>query len=194
MGWLTDCRSASIGAEIWAVAIRKITTRTTFDRIIAITNIAHRDTHERVWSQLDPARAMGAKTIAIRSSALRIRRLNQTISEAMIARLARKIVRIAPAPGEARVMVVIPPARRVILSPIWFMLVPAALTMPMLSWSVTCSAVASRVSATKEPRIDLASPSSARVMAAGSRRIMPPMTWSMKKASITKTAMPNMML
>ena len=74
------------------------------------------------------------------------------------------------------------------------MLVPAADTMPMQSWSVTWSAVASSVRATKEPRIDFASPRAARDRAAGSRRIMPPMTWSMKKPSITKTAMPNMML
>src|SRR5687768_15780906 len=101
MGWLTDSKSASIGADTWAVASRKITTSTTFDKIIASTNGAHLATHERVWSQLAPAKAMGAKTIAISSRALRIRRLNHTTSAPMIARLARKIVRIDPAPGAA---------------------------------------------------------------------------------------------
>ena len=79
-------------------------------------------------------------------------------------------------------------------SPICSMLVPAALTMPMQSWSVISSAVASRARATNDPRIDFANPSAALDNAAGSRRIMPPMTWSMKKPSITKTATPKRML
>ena len=87
-----------------------------------------------------------------------------------------------------------PAASTATLSPISFMLVPAALTMPMQSWSVISSAVPSSARATKEPRIDFASPSAALDSAAGSRRIMPPMTWSMKKPSITKTPTPNMML
>ncbi|MEI2811915.1 MAG: hypothetical protein V9F00_17520 [Nocardioides sp.] len=36
-------------------------------------------TQPRVWSQLDPASAMGAKTIAMSSSALRMRRLIHTM-------------------------------------------------------------------------------------------------------------------
>lgn len=79
-------------------------------------------------------------------------------------------------------------------SPICSMLVPAALTMPMQSWSVTSNAVARSARATKEPMIDLAKPRAARDRAAGSRRVMPPMTWSMKKPSMTKTATPNRML
>src|SRR3954462_14515282 len=41
IGSLTDWRAPSMGAETWAVASRKITTRTTFDTISAITNDAH---------------------------------------------------------------------------------------------------------------------------------------------------------
>ena len=125
---------------------------------------------------------------------MRISRLIQTIIAPMIARLARKIVRIAPAPGAARLMPPIPAASTAILSPISFMFVPAALTMPIQSWSVISSAAPRRVSATKDPRIDFANPSAALDSAAGSRRIMPPMTWSMKKPSITKMPTPNMML
>ena len=141
IGWLTDSRSASIGAETWAVASRKITTSTTFERISAITKVAHLLTQLRVWSQLDPASAIGAKTIAISSSALRISRLIHTTTAAPMARPARKIVRIAPAPGAAMLMAPSPAARRAIRSPISSMLVPAALTMPMQSWSVISSAV-----------------------------------------------------
>ncbi|MAY97664.1 MAG: hypothetical protein CMH84_14175 [Nocardioides sp.] len=176
------------------MASRKITTRTSFDRIIAITNVAQRLSHVLVWSQLAPARAIGAKTIAMRRSALRIRRLIQTTIAPMMARLARNMVRMAPAPGAPRLMAPSPAASTATLSPISFMLVPAALTMPMQSWSVISSAVASSASATNDPRIDFASPSAALDRAAGSRRIMPPMTWSMKKPSITKTPTPNMML
>ena len=80
------------------------------------------------------------------------------------------------------------------LSPISFMLVPAALTMPMHSWSVISSAVPRSARATNDPRIDFAIPSAALESAAGSRRIIPPMTWSTNKPNITKTATPNMML
>ena len=71
-----------------------------------------------------------------------MRRLIHTTIAPMMARLARKIVRIAPAPGAARLMVPSPAASTATLSPISFMLVPAALTMPMQSWSVISSAVA----------------------------------------------------
>src|SRR3954462_9999384 len=92
IGWLTDWRSVSIGAETCAVASRKITTRTTLETIIAITKVAHLLTQARVWSQLDPASAMGAKTTAISRSALRTSRLIQTITAAPVARPAMKIV------------------------------------------------------------------------------------------------------
>ena len=90
-----------MGAETCAVASRKITTRTTFETISAITNDAHLLTQPRVWSQLDPASAIGANTIAMSSSALRTSRLIHTITAAPMARPAMKMVRIAPAPGAA---------------------------------------------------------------------------------------------
>src|SRR4051795_12229163 len=92
IGWLTDSRSASMGAETWAVASRKITTRTTFERIIAITKVAQRLSQVRVWSQLDPAKAIGANTIAMSSRAFRMRRLIQTTIAPTMVMLARKIV------------------------------------------------------------------------------------------------------
>src|SRR4051795_13210270 len=82
IGSLTDWMSLSMGAETWAVASRKITTRTTFDKIRAITNDTHLLTQPRVWSQLDPARAIGANTIAMSRSALRMSRLIHTIAAA----------------------------------------------------------------------------------------------------------------
>src|SRR3546814_21116466 len=78
IGSLTDCRSASIGAETRAVASRKITTSTSLDKISAITKVTHLPTQPRVWSQEAPARAMGANTIATTSSALRTRRIIHT--------------------------------------------------------------------------------------------------------------------
>ena len=176
------------------MASRKITTRTTFERIKAITNVAHFPIQPRVWSHEAPAIAMGANTIAINNRALRTRRLIHTITAAPIAKPARKIVTIAAAPGATMLSPPRPPASSAIRSPICSIVVPAAWTIPMVSWSVTSSAVASNVIATNDPRIDLASPRAARDRAAGSRRIMPPMTWSMKKPSMTNTATPKRML
>src|SRR3954452_19098656 len=105
IGWLTDCRSASIGAETCAVASRKITTRTTLDTISAMTNCAHLLTQDLVWSQLDPASAMGAKTIAMSSNALRMSRLIHTIMAAPMAIPAMKMVMMALAPGAATLRV-----------------------------------------------------------------------------------------
>ena len=79
MGSETDWMSPSMGAETCAVASRKITTRTTFETMRAITNDAHLLTQPRVWSQLDPASATGANTIAMSSSALRTSRLIHTM-------------------------------------------------------------------------------------------------------------------
>ena len=133
IGSLTDWRSPSIGVETWAVARRKITTRTTFETIRAITNDAHLLTQPRVWSQVEPASAMGAKTIAMSNSALRMSRLTHTITAAPMARPAMNMVMMAPAPGAAMFSVSSPPASRAIRSPICSMLVPAALTIPMQS-------------------------------------------------------------
>src|SRR3546814_11756616 len=71
IGSLTDCRSASIGADTWAVARRKITTSTSLDKIRAITNVAHFPIQPRVWSHEAPAKAIGANTMATSRSALR---------------------------------------------------------------------------------------------------------------------------
>lgn len=95
----TPGRSASIGAETWAVASRKITTITTFETIKAMTKDAHLLSQPRVWSKLELASAMGAKTIAISSRALRTSKLIQTRIAAPMASPAMKIVTIAPAPG-----------------------------------------------------------------------------------------------
>ena len=101
IGSLIDARSSSIGAETWVIATRKITTSTSFDKIKAITNVAHFPNQPLVASHETPARAMGANTIATSSSALRIRSENHTIAAALMARPARKIVTIAPTPGAA---------------------------------------------------------------------------------------------
>ena len=100
------------------MASRKITTSTTLDTIIAITKVAHLPTQPRVWSQLDPASAMGAKTMAISSSALRTSRLIHTITAAPMARPATKIVTMAPAPGAATLRPPSPAASSAIRSPI----------------------------------------------------------------------------
>src|SRR3546814_20709945 len=102
IGSLTDCRSASIGADTWAVASRKITTSTSLDKISAITNVAHFPIQPRVWSHEAPARAMGANTMATNRRALRTSRLIPTLTAAMIAIPARTIVRIAAEPGALR--------------------------------------------------------------------------------------------
>src|SRR4051795_10867191 len=98
-GSLIDFRSASMGAETWAVASRKITTSTTLDRIRAITKPAHLPAQLRVWSQLDPDRAMGANTMATNRRALRIRRLIHTITAAPMASTEMKIVTMTATPG-----------------------------------------------------------------------------------------------
>lgn len=117
MGSLIDARSSSIGAETWVIATRKITTSTSFDRIKAITNVAHFPNHPLVASHENPARAIGANTIATSSSALRIRSENHTIAAALMARPARKIVTIAPTPGAAMLIPANPAASRVMRSP-----------------------------------------------------------------------------
>src|SRR5690625_3337024 len=107
-----DAKSRSIGAETWVTATRKITTSTSFEAIRAMTNAAHLVNHPLVASQDAPDRAMGANTIATNRSALRMRRLNQTIAAALIASPARKIVMIAPTPGAAILIPTSPAASR----------------------------------------------------------------------------------
>ena len=67
------------------MATRKITTSTSLERIRAITNVAHFPNHPLVASHENPARAIGANTIATNRSALRIRSENHTIAAALMA-------------------------------------------------------------------------------------------------------------
>src|SRR5690625_1588439 len=94
IGSAMDAKSRSMGAETWVIATRKITTSTSFEAIRAMTKAAHLVNHPLVASQLLPESAIGANTIATNRSALRMRRLNQTIAAALIASPARKIVMI----------------------------------------------------------------------------------------------------
>nr|BFF10406.1 hypothetical protein GCM10025699_17090 [Microbacterium flavescens] len=126
IGSLIDARSASMGADTWATATRKMTTRTSFDKISATTNAAHFPNHPFVVSHAAPARAIGPKTIATRRSALRIRSENHTMAAALIARPARKIVTIAPTPGVAILIAASPATRRAIRSPMPAMVLPVA--------------------------------------------------------------------
>jgi len=90
-------------------------------------------------------------TMAMSSSALRMRRLIHTIPAAPMASPAMRMVRIPPAPGAAMLIPTMPAVSRATRSPICCMLVPAALTISMQSWSVTSRAVARRARATNEP-------------------------------------------
>src|SRR3546814_14925310 len=75
IGSLTDCRSASIGAETWAVASRKITTSTSLAKISANTKVDHLPIQPRGWSHGAPARASGDNPIPTRSRDLVTHRL-----------------------------------------------------------------------------------------------------------------------
>ena len=105
MGSDRDFRSRLMGAATWVVAMRKITTITSFDAISATTNVAHFPNQPRDASQVRPASATGPNTIATSSKAFRMRRLNQRMKIAAIMRPARKIVSSAPAPPATEVMV-----------------------------------------------------------------------------------------
>src|SRR5690625_2655590 len=99
IGSAIDDRSRSIGALTWLIATRNTITITSFEKISASTKLAHFPNHPFVASHEDPDSAIGAITTATRMRALRTSRLNQTIAAAQIARNARKMVMIAPAPG-----------------------------------------------------------------------------------------------
>ena len=133
IGSLIEARSRSIGALTCSMATRKMTTSTSFEKIRAMTKAAHLANHPFAVSQVNPARAMGAKTIATSSSALRMSSENHTIAAPAMPRPARKIVTIAPTPGEAMLMVVSPTASRVIRSPMPSIVLPVACTTPMAS-------------------------------------------------------------
>ncbi|MPN25543.1 hypothetical protein SDC9_172955 [bioreactor metagenome] len=191
MGSVTADRSASIGVATWVIAMRKTTTRTSLETINATTKAAHLPIQERVTSHAAPANATGARTIATNSSALRIRRLNQTMATAQIMSPARKIVTIAPTPGALMLIAVRPAVSRAILSPMVPVVSPAAWTMPMESWSTISRAVAVRVMTRKEPSTALPAPSAALERAEGSRRMRPRMSWKQKKSRTMNTPMPN---
>ena len=96
MGSLMDARSSSMGAETCAIATRKMTTRTSLEKIRAITKAAHLANQPLVASHVAPASATGPNTMATSSSALRMSRETHTIAAALMARPARKMVMIAP--------------------------------------------------------------------------------------------------
>ncbi len=128
-----EARSASIGAETCPIATRKITTRTSLEKIRAITNAAHLANQPFVASHVAPARATGPNTTATSSSALRISRENHTIAAADMARPAKKIVRIAPTPGPPMLMAPRATARSPIWVPIPSIVFPVACTIPTAS-------------------------------------------------------------
>ena len=186
-----EVRSKLIGAFSWLIATRNTTTITSFETISAITNATHFPTHPFVASHTVPDRAIGARTIPTRRSALRTRRENQTIAAAAMARKERKIVMIAPTPALAMLMVVSPMTSAPIFAPISSSVVPVAWTMPTQSWSTICSKVAVRVMTRNDPSTDFASPRAARWRAVASRRMTPVISCRKKKISMMKIAMPN---
>src|SRR5699024_5284587 len=133
MGSAIEARSASMGAEIWVMATRKITTSTSLEKIRATTKVAHLENQPFVASHEAPARAMGAKTTATSSSAERMIRENHTIAAAVIMSPPRKMVRIAPTPGAVMLIASSPAASRAMRSPRDSMVLPLAWTIPMVS-------------------------------------------------------------
>ncbi|KZE90482.1 hypothetical protein AVP41_00001 [Microbacterium sp. TNHR37B] len=183
-----------MGAETCAIATRKMTTRTSLEKIRAITKVAHLPNHPLVASHVAPASAIGPNTMATSSSALRMSRENHTIAAALMARPARKMVMIAPTPGATMLMAPNPAASRAIRSPIPSIVFPVACTIPTQSWSVTSSSSAVSVMTRNDPSTDFARPRAARVRAVGSRWMRPVMSWRQKKIRNRKTATPNRML
>ncbi|TVS24863.1 hypothetical protein EKI51_04290 [Corynebacterium sanguinis] len=186
-----DARSASMGAETWPMATRKITTRTSLEKMRAMTKVAHLANHPLVASHVAPARATGPNTMATSSRALRMSSENHTIAAALIASPARKIVRIAPTPGAVMLMVARPAARSPIWVPIPSIVLPVAWTIPTASWSVTSSSNAVSVMTRNDPSTLLARPRAARLRAVGSRWMSPVMSCKQKNTSMMKTATPN---
>src|SRR5271155_3781299 len=89
-GFAIEDRSRPIGAFIWLIATRKITTTTSLETISATTKPAHLENQPRAASHDWPDSAIGASTTATSSSDLRISKLNQTIAAPVIARQPRK--------------------------------------------------------------------------------------------------------
>ncbi|MBL3686183.1 hypothetical protein D3248_04340 [Leucobacter zeae] len=176
------------------IATRNTITITSFEKINASTNDAHFPNHPFVTSHDEPDSAIGAITTATRIKAFLMRRLNQTIAAAQIARKLRKIVMIAPAPGAVRLIAVRPATRTPIFPPISSSVVPVAWMMPMHSWSTTSSRVAVIVITRNDPSTLLASPSAALESAPGSRRMSPVISCRQKKISMRKIAIPKITL
>ena len=190
-GSAMEARSRSIGALTWVMATRNTRTTTNLEKISASTKLAHLENHPLVTSQPAPARAIGPRTTRIRISALRTRRLNQTIAAAVIARKARKMMMIAAAPGAVIWIAVSPAMRAAILPPISSRVVPVAWMIPMHSWSTISSRVAVIVTRMNAPSTLLAIPVAARPSAPGSRRMRLPMSCRQKNAKVIRTARPN---
>ena len=133
IGSLIEARSRSMGALTCPMATRNTTTMTSFEKMSATTNAAHLPNHPFAASQVNPARAMGAKTMATSSSALRMSSVNQTMPAPAMPSPARKIVMIAPTPGEEMLIVVSPAASSAMRSPMLSIVFPVACTMPMAS-------------------------------------------------------------
>ncbi|RLP67609.1 hypothetical protein D9V30_13565 [Mycetocola reblochoni] len=176
------------------IATRNTTTITSFEKINASTKLAHFPNQPFVASQLAPDRAIGAITTATKIRALRMRRLNQTIAAAQIAKKLRKMVMIAPAPGAVRLIAVRPATRTPIFPPISSNVVPVAWMIPIESWSTISSSVAVSVMTRNDPSTDFPRPRAARERAVGSRRMRPVMSCRQKKISMTKIAIPNITL
>lgn len=133
IGSLIEARSRSMGALICPMATRNTTTMTSFEKMSATTNAAQRPNQPFAASQVNPASAMGAKTMATSSSALRMSSVNHTMPAPAMPSPARKIVMIAPTPGEAMLIVVSPAASSAMRSPMPSIVLPVACTMPMVS-------------------------------------------------------------
>jgi hypothetical protein len=161
------------------------------DTINAIVNAAHLPNQPLAPSHVNPANAKGPNTTDTRIRALRTRSENQTIRAEEIARPAKKMVMMAPAPGAVKVRPPNPAASRAMRAPMSAMVWPVAWTMPIEIWSVASRSRPVRVRTRKLPRIDFARPVMARFNAAGSRRTRPVMSCRVKKISMRKIATPN---